>query len=607
MTHLYSFRLVAVIVVLAVGLVGQVAAQDRTSTSALPLLVIEDLQFEGAFRLPASTFGTSSLNYSEGPLDYNAANHSILIVGHSHHQEVAEFAVPPLVNSTVLEDLNMAGDPLLAFTPVLSRSDDGNPQNINRIGGLELITGATGTELLVNAYEYYDAPGDNTHTTLAVRDAGAVATAEVDGFFQFEGGAGHTSGWISPIPAEWQAVLGGTHVTGQSSGIPIISRTSVGPSAFVYDPMDIVETDAVPTPVPTTTLLDFSLGNPLHSDLSNSGGDNDLWTHLSRVVYGMIVPGTRTYITFGYSGGHVSGVCYKCTQDNGNLCGGYCAPDSDDYYQFYWLWDMNDLVAVMDGLMNAYDVRPYAHGEFVTPFQVSERQLGGGTFDPASGLLYLTVQKADRAQGTYANPPVVIAFSFATDPLPVELTTFTARADDGGLRFNETAATETNNAGFEVYARSAERGARSEWLKMGFVDGAGTTHQPQSYAFHITDLAPGRHAFRLKQIDFDGTFAFSEVVEVTVEVPGAYVLSEVYPNPFNPRAHITLSVSASQAVRIRLFDALGRQVQTLHRGGLTANEMYDFTVEGASLPSGLYVLMVEGERFRAAQAVVLMK
>ena len=232
------------------------------------------------------------------------------------------------------------------------------------------------------------------------------------GYYQFQGGAGHTSGWLSPVPSEWVDTLGGTWITGQSSGIPIISRTSVGPSAFAFDPAAIV--DSLPNPpnsVPTTKLLDFSLANPLAADLDNSSDTNNVWTHLSRATYGVVLPGTRTYATFGHSGGHgPQGVCYKCTQDNGNLCGGYCAPDHTDYYQFLWLWDMNDLVDVMNGVTNSYDVRPYWHGAFLTPFENGTHQIGGGAYDPASGKLYLSIEKADRAQGTYANPPVIVVY-----------------------------------------------------------------------------------------------------------------------------------------------------------------------------------------------------
>lgn len=376
----------------------------------LPLLHLSDIHYQGAFRLPAVTYGTSSLNYSEGPLEYNQTNHSIFIVGHAHHQNIAEFAIPGLDKSDDMTDLPMASAPLQNFTTILDRATGGNPQALDRVGGMEYIKTGSLERLIINAYEYYDAPGDNSHTTLVAGNSADLGACTMGGFYIFEGGAGHTSGWISPIPPEWRSTLGGSYITGQSSGIPIISRTSVGPSAFSFNHEHLTGTSAVPTPVPTVKLLDFSLAHPLHEDLSNTSRTNDIWTHLSRVVYGLVVPGTRTYLTIGQSGGHESGVCYKCTQNNGNLCGGYCANDAADYYHYYWLWDVNDLVAVKNGQKNSHDVQPYSHGEFPTPFATN--QFGGGTYDPGTDLLYLTVQRADRLQGTYSNPPVVVAFSF---------------------------------------------------------------------------------------------------------------------------------------------------------------------------------------------------
>lgn len=391
------------------------ALADAADPEDLPLFAIDDMVYTGAFRIPADTYGESSINYSQGPLAYDAGNHSIFIVGHAHHQAIAEFSVPEIVLSYDVASLNMATAPDQSFSQVLDRASGGNPQNLNRIGGLILVSGANGPELLVNAYEYYDAPGDNTQTSLVVRDPSDLAGSAVDGMFTLDGGAGHTSGWLSPIPDEWQDLLGGTHITGQSSGIPIISRTSVGPSAFAFDPLDMVGADDVPDPVPTVTLLDFSLNDPLSDDLSNSTLTNDIWTHLSRAVYGFIVPNTRTYVTLGHSGGHYSGVCYKCTQDDGTTCGGYCAPDPEDYYHYYWLWDVSDLLAVKEGRMAAHEVRPYDYGVFPTPFDAD--YLGGGSFDPASGLLYITVQKGDSLQGTYARPPLVVVYDlFGSDP-----------------------------------------------------------------------------------------------------------------------------------------------------------------------------------------------
>jgi hypothetical protein len=215
---------------------------------------------------------------------------------------------------------------------------------------------------------------------------------------------------MSPIPDHWQSVLGGDFLTGSSSGIPIISRASVGPSAFVFNPLDIVGKKSVSTPIPTIKLLDFSLAHRLHEDLSNKSRQNDLWNHLSRAVYGIIVPGTRTYATFGHSGGNESGVGYKIVQDNGKKTGGYSSFAVKDNYHYYWLWDVSDLALVRAGEMKPHDVRPYEYGIFRTPFESSTHRLGGGTFDASTGRIYLTAQTADRAQGRYANPPVVMAY-----------------------------------------------------------------------------------------------------------------------------------------------------------------------------------------------------
>ncbi|MEZ4655057.1 MAG: hypothetical protein R3E12_16065 [Candidatus Eisenbacteria bacterium] len=415
-TRLRSALRIMLAPVLAVAFVSVPPA--HADPTQQPLLHLEDFTYQGAFRLPTGTFGESSLDYSEGPFVVAPSRGSLFIVGHSHQQAVAEFGMPPLVASTILADLEMADPPVQPFRSVLDRTPDGDPQNLNRIGGLAIRQATPGWDLLVNAYEYYDAPGDNTHTTAALRDLDDLSDSWVDGYFTFAGGAGHTSGWISEIPTEWRPLLGGSYLTGQSSGIPIISRTSVGPSEFAFDPTGF---DGDPSEIiPTTTLLDFDLAHPLHEDLSNETGTNDLWTHLSRATYGFIAPGTRTYVTIGYSGGHASGVCYKCIQSDGHECGGYCAPDPDDYYQYYWLWDVNDLLAVKAGAMNPYDIRPYEYGAFPTPFENETEEIGGGSFDAAAGLLYLTIQKADREQGTYANPPVVVAYSVANPASDVE-------------------------------------------------------------------------------------------------------------------------------------------------------------------------------------------
>ncbi len=325
------------------------AQPEAPSTDSEPgLFGMDQLDYLGAFRLPSAEFGVSSLNYSEGPIVYNPRRHSLFMVGHSHQQAIAEFLIPALVKSEIVTELNIAPTPLQNFSLVLDRSDSPNRQNIDRVGGLAFFHGEYGTELFVNAYEYYDAEADNVDSSLILRNADNLAETKVDGFFQFQAPAGHSAGWLSPIPVEWQTVLGGSYITGHSGGIPIISRSSVGPSAFAFDPFEVIGTQKNTGSIATTQLLDFSLEHPLNDDLENINLDNDLWTHLSRVTYGFIVPGSRSYLTIGYSGGHKRGVCYKCEHinDPDNTCSGYCAKDAQDQSSYFWLWDIADFIKV---------------------------------------------------------------------------------------------------------------------------------------------------------------------------------------------------------------------------------------------------------------------
>ncbi|WP_457653009.1 T9SS type A sorting domain-containing protein [Rhodocaloribacter sp.] len=190
--------------------------------------------------------------------------------------------------------------------------------------------------------------------------------------------------------------------------------------------------------------------------------------------------------------------------------------------------------------------------------------------------------------------------------LPVELEGFGARLEGRTVTLAWRTQSETNNAGFEVEMRD-EAAPGKTWQAVGFVPGAGTTSEARAYTFRLEDVAPGPHRFRLKQRDFDGTFVVSPEVEVFVELPEAYVLSDAFPNPFNPQTRFTLMVRNEQRVRVAVFDALGREVARLHDGPLAANTPHRFTFEAAGLPSGLYVYRADGETFSASKLMTLVK
>ena len=189
--------------------------------------------------------------------------------------------------------------------------------------------------------------------------------------------------------------------------------------------------------------------------------------------------------------------------------------------------------------------------------------------------------------------------------LPVELVSFDAVMDGAGAVLRWTTAGETNNAGFEI--QIVRPRAPGVWERVGFVDGAGTSTALNTYAFRVGDLGVGHHVFRLKQVDFDGAFEYGPEVEVAVPLPEAFALSEIYPNPFNPRTQFTLTLNRPQRARVEVINVLGQRVALLHDGRLEADTAHQFILEAGSLPSGAYLVRVVGETDTAVRSVVLLK
>ncbi len=197
-----------------------------------------------------------------------------------------------------------------------------------------------------------------------------------------------------------------------------------------------------------------------------------------------------------------------------------------------------------------------------------------------------------------------------TGQLPIELISFEAMLDGHAVLLRWQTASETNNAGFEIQHTprvETRPGASLPWDPLAFVEGHGTTELPQTYQYRVDDRAPGRHVFRLKQIDYDGTFEYSPEVEVIVEMVERFVVEPVYPNPFNTKAQFRFGVQRGQRVQAALYDVLGRRVRLLYAGVPQAGQMQTVEIDGSDLPSGLYVVRVGGKAFSQTQMITLLK
>jgi sugar lactone lactonase YvrE len=175
----------------------------------------------------------------------------------------------------------------------------------------------------------------------------------------------------------------------------------------------------------------------------------------------------------------------------------------------------------------------------------------------------------------------VLRFSVA--PLPVELTSFTGIVKQGKVELTWTTATELNNAGFEV-----EKLSGGAWVKIGYVKGNGTSAEPKQYSFQ-DDMTAGKCSYRLKQIDNDGSYKYSNAVEVTGALTaGDYKLGQNYPNPFNPSTTISFIMQNTEKVTLTVYNVLGVKVAALFDGVAAANQKYTVNFNAKNLASGTY-------------------
>lgn len=193
--------------------------------------------------------------------------------------------------------------------------------------------------------------------------------------------------------------------------------------------------------------------------------------------------------------------------------------------------------------------------------------------------------------------------------IPVELTSFSAVAIENNVELKWSTATEINNRGFEIERCVIQNESRNLlWELVGFVSGKGTVTEPQNYSFVDKDLKNGTYLYRLKQIDFDGTFEYSKEITVEVISPNEFVLEQNYPNPFNPVTKITFVIpnGMTNLVTLKVYDLLGNEVATLINESKEPGR-YKVEFNATDLPSGFYYFKLSTGNFSDVKKMMVIK
>lgn len=230
----------------------------------------------------------------------------------------------------------------------------------------------------------------------------------------------------------------------------------------------------------------------------------------------------------------------------------------------------------------------------------------GSSWNEPNSIAIQTDGKIVVAGNGYYNNMMVSTYDFVITRytnislLPVELTSFNAKFKMNNVELNWTTETEVNNFGFNVECKMYNE----EWKTIGFVKGSGNSNTPKEYSFIDKSPTSGKLKYRLKQIDNDGSFSYSN--EIEVDIPQVFELHQNYPNPFNPTTNIQFSIPGTEFVSLKVYDAIGREVATLVNEVKEAG-IYEITFHGDKLSGGVYFYTLKTGVFRQTKKMNLIK
>jgi hypothetical protein len=208
----------------------------------------------------------------------------------------------------------------------------------------------------------------------------------------------------------------------------------------------------------------------------------------------------------------------------------------------------------------------------------------------SSGIIYL----GSTTGGLYR--------SINTTNVPVELLSFEIKGNNGSINLSWKTASELNNRGFELERKDAF----GDFRVIAFIKGCGTSTELKHYKYIDLNLPDGKYSYRLRQLDFNGAFKFSDAVEIEINAVKNFSLSQNYPNPFNPSTVISYSLPSSSNIKLIVYNTLGQSIKTLESGYKPSGN-YSINFNASNLPSGIYFYKLEAGSFTQIKKMMLLK
>ncbi|QQS35606.1 MAG: T9SS type A sorting domain-containing protein [Ignavibacteriales bacterium] len=243
---------------------------------------------------------------------------------------------------------------------------------------------------------------------------------------------------------------------------------------------------------------------------------------------------------------------------------------------------------------------------------------GSYKYSAISSLQKITVNESEGLFNFYIDNDSIVSENiadinkFTIDPLPlgqpfpVELSSFNISVVGSSIQLNWRTESETNNFGFEIERTVGETSTASGWKKIGFIEGSGNSSSPREYLF--TDSPPPNeyYHYRLKQIDIDGKYSYSNVIGVEFGTPIQFELEQNFPNPFNPATKINYTIPTRGLVTLKVFDILGCEISIIVNENLNPGS-YTSIFDGRALPSGIYICRLTGNSVTQSIKMLLLK